>query len=642
MPTFDLRGLLRRPLVPCTVLAVVLRLGTLAWAWTHSPILRRPQLDAFVYLGWARDIAGGDLAGREGVIEGLPFFFNPLYAYAIAPFLRGAPELQYPVEPILDELAPHLLAILVAQCLLGGATTWLTVRTASHHLGRLGGWVAGIAVACSTSLVHLDHHFAVSGLAAFLCAGFLHSMLPRLEGDGRRYLGARGPMASALWLGLGALARPIPLLVLPIALLWYARRSPVGWRAAAVLLLVFAGTAVPTLSRNWLVAGQPHLYTAAGGVNIHLGNNPLARTSRSMATHSFRFGPLDMHEDARRHMQSTLQLPEPPSWGEVSTYYRDEARREFAEHPWDSFVHYLNKARWFCSPVEVPSSASLESDLAYTPWLRAAFVPTGWLAALGLIGVVLLWRRPEVVVAPAGMLAAHVATLTLVFPLSHYRSPAVPALAVLAAGVAVHVLERWREGRVRAALLPVGCAVVVAIVGALPPQPNELRVNGLMVRAFSYRDITTYPQSPDPEVDVRLREDARQRARELAAFAMEVHRTEAPSEMGLAAAHFLLAELAHAERDIQASIRHMETGLSIESRNVEMRIALSCAYQYVGRLDEALAQAERAVRDAPRMPVAVQRLAEALVAKGRRRDAEPYLDALRRAGVPMGDSCAGE
>lgn len=644
MPTFDLLARLRRPALACAVAAVVVRLGTLAVAWVSNPLLRRPQLDALVYAAWARDIAGGDWLGREGLIDGLPFFFNPLYAYLVAPFLHGTPDMVYPVEPILQELAPRLLAVLVFQCLLGGVTTWLSARVATELCGRLGGWIAGIAVAFSTALVHLDHHLAVSGTAAFLVAGTLHSLLPRREGDERVLLGARGPVATALWLGLGALARPIPLLVVPFALWWHVRRSPAGLRAGAVFLLVFGLTATPTFVRNLVVADAAHVYTAAGGVNIHLGNNPLARRARSMVTTEFRFGPREMHQDARRQMQLDLGLPDdaPPSWSEVSSYYRDLARREFTDHPGESLVHYLHKARWFVSPVEVPSSANLASDLHFTPWLRIAFVPTALLAGLGLVGLVLTFRREEFLCAAGATALAHWATLTLVFPLSHYRSPAIPALAVLAAAVVTQVVGWWRGGAQRRALVTVfACAAVVG-VGALPPEPDALRVQGLMTRALIHRDQMLVPADDDPEVAARLRREAAGRAADLARQAMAVHREDVPYEKGLPAAHFLLAELAHELGDLPESIRQMELGLALERRNVRGRIALSCAYQYQGRLEDALREARRAVADAPGMVRAVQRLAEVLLALGRSSEAAPYVRALRDAGHPVGTSCDAE
>src|SRR5205823_2134333 len=95
----------------------------------------------------------------------------------------------------------------------------------------------------------------------------------------------------------------------------------------------------------------------------------------------------------------------------------------------------------------------------------------------------------------AGSIAlAHWAMLTLVFPLSHYRAPAIPALAILAAGAIAAVLQA-EAGRRAVIAAAIACiAAATAVIGAVSPQPGAQRMNvqlgigGAALRAGDYAE----------------------------------------------------------------------------------------------------------------------------------------------------------
>lgn len=453
------RGCVRDPRLVCAVLAMVLRAAAAAASWRVNLIVHDARLDAAYYLQWAADIAGGDFAGTAGIVAGEPFLLNPLYAYLLA--------------PVVAVFGQTTLAAIVPQVLLGGATAAITTEAARRYSGAVAGWCAGLAVAASASLVHLDSHVAVSGLAAFLIAGACLACAPAEPGaDGAAAPdpGRRALMAG-LWLGLGALARPVAMLALPFVAWLVARDSRPRWRAPAVLVAVFGAFALLSFARNTWVSGEPAVFTAANGHNLYLGNNPVARRTHSMLTHDFRFSPRDMHLDSKLRVAAALGRE--PTRVEVANWYRDAALRELSNHPLDSLEHYANKARWFFSAAEVPSSADLVAEWRVAGVPRWAFVPTWLLAALGLAGVAVAWRQRELLLGPGALALAHFAACTAAFPLSHYRSPAVPALAVLAGAAVSAALPRRRGGAGR--WLPVLLvAAGAAGIGMLPPQPDPL------------------------------------------------------------------------------------------------------------------------------------------------------------------------
>ena len=445
--------LVRDPCVVAAVVAILVRaaVGTQAFA---RGVASAPSLDGSYYLDWAGDIASGDLLGRAGTQHGEAFLFNPLYAYVLA--------------PVVGAFGRSPAAVLALQTLLAGATAALAAAAARRLSGgsRAAAMVAGLGVALSSALVHLDGKIAVSGLAAFLVAGAVGAMSPGEEGAAPRR--GHGPLAAGVWIGLAALARPVVLPAAFAAMALHARRSARPLRAAALVALPVAVCAAFPFARNLAVSGEPVVFTAANGQNLHLGNNPAARRVRAMATDEFRFGPVSMHEDALYRV--AFELGRRPTRSEISSWFAARALDDFAAAPAASLGWYATKLRWFAGPQELGSSDDLATDAAAVPLLRLAAVPTWLLVALSAAAVVVVGGRRDLLLGPGAMVASHALACTLVYPLSHYRSPAIPALAVMAGCAIPGVVAAWRErlrGRVAAAI---ASAVVVATLGALPPQ----------------------------------------------------------------------------------------------------------------------------------------------------------------------------
>jgi 4-amino-4-deoxy-L-arabinose transferase-like glycosyltransferase len=421
----------------------------------HARGVTAPTLDGAYYLDWARDIAGGDVFGRAGTLHGEAFLFNPLYAYVIAPLVAVFGRSELPV--------------VVLQALLAGGTAALATEAARRYAGRTAAWVAGLAVAFSAVLVHLDGKVAVSGLAAFLVAGVVWSTAPDEPHERTRRRG-RGPVATGVWLGLSLLARPVLLAALPFAAWIHARRSSHPGRELALVLVPVALLSGVSLARNLAVAGDPVVFTAANGQNMHLGNNPSARRLRAMATDEFRFGPVSMHEDAKYRVAYELQRE--PSRAEISSWYSDRALGDFAAAPGASLAWYGTKLRWFAGPQELASSDEMAADREAVPLSALACVPTWLLVALAAGSVVLASRRDELLLGPGAVVAAHALACTLVYPLAHYRSPAVPALAVMTGVAVAQSVVALRGKRHTLLAIAVVVSAAVALAGAAPPQAS--------------------------------------------------------------------------------------------------------------------------------------------------------------------------
>jgi tetratricopeptide (TPR) repeat protein len=188
-----------------------------------------------------------------------------------------------------------------------------------------------------------------------------------------------------------------------------------------------------------------------------------------MASDDFRFAPLTMHDSAKYRV--AYEIRREPTRSEVSTWFREAALRDAASAPGETAAWLARKLRWFAAPTEPASSYSFGEDRGRVPLLWLAFVPTWILVALAAAAPFAgRAKRIDLLLGPGALVAAHAVACTLVFPLSHYRSGAVPALAVMA-GVTVAAALAAERGR--RTLLALTVAAAVAIAGALPPQVTE-------------------------------------------------------------------------------------------------------------------------------------------------------------------------
>jgi tetratricopeptide (TPR) repeat protein len=112
----------------------------------------------------------------------------------------------------------------------------------------------------------------------------------------------------------------------------------------------------------------------------------------------------------------------------------------------------------------------LAEDREAVRLLALAFVPTWLLVAVAAAAVVAAGdRRRDLLLGPGAIVLAHVVACVLVFPLSRYRSPAIPALSVMAGVAVASALRSGRRVRIGMAAVAVG----VAVLGAVPPQEGS-------------------------------------------------------------------------------------------------------------------------------------------------------------------------
>ncbi len=493
-------------------------------------------LDAKYYDEWARRLLTEGLQGKD------PYFMGPLYPHVLA--------LVYKIGGV------SFGGMRLIQVVLSTATVALV-----HQLGRVYG---GPRLACVASgmaavygpLVYYSVSLLYPTITAFLATLLLLSL---------QYAAARRSLAWAAaagaTMGTFALGRGNILLFAPVAFFWlvFAWGRPFaprisGWKqgvpaglalTAATILLI-----LPATVHN-LRAGDVTLLTTNGGLNLYIGNGPMARGGHETPVlhiprpdGSVEVITADLSKDVECRTEAEYVTGRSMSYPEVSNFYLELTRHYIASDPGAFVSRLVMKFTHFWSTYEIPQIEHFGYFRQFSMPLQGPVFSFGILGPLAIVGMAFAARRRGHWALPFLFVGAYSFAVILFFVLARYRLPIVPALFLFAA---VGVLATWDAVRERRALVA-GLAVAGAVA------------IGLLMRANFYG------------VD---------------------------ESKGVAQILYRHGIVADANRDWEAAIGHYRTALALKPEYAKCHLNLGVALARVGRADEGMEHLQAAERFDP-------------------------------------------
>jgi 4-amino-4-deoxy-L-arabinose transferase-like glycosyltransferase len=401
--------------------------------------------DAEFFLDFARRIAAGDF-----FLRGESLIFSPFYYY----FLAG-------VFAVVGEALPLVLSI---QAGLGVLAAFLLWRLARDLFGPLSALLTltlhvfyGLILFYEGQL--MDASFSVILVAAMLL------VLRRAGASGR----LRDWLGGGVLLGLFVLTRPNVLPFVPLASGWafWVSRPHGAVRGLVAAGIVVAGVAIcvlPFTVRNRIVAGESMLITPHGGINFYVGNN---ENATGFFTPPKGMPPLP----GVFNLETPRQVAEQESGrsglsdAEVSSYWFHRGMEFVRANP-DRFASLtLQRIRAYLNGRDVPINVDFDLFRDLSTALRLAFLSTGVLLPLGLVGMLRA--------APAGrdhllfilFFVSYSASVVLFFVAARYRLPVAPLL-LLYGGFALRTLLADSVRPARGALTAAGLVVLLLVMNA--------------------------------------------------------------------------------------------------------------------------------------------------------------------------------
>ncbi len=439
-----------------------------------SPFFHFPILDEKFYDALGRTLAdGGDVSRLN------PGFRPWLYPFFLAGWFRLAGDWGY-------------VLALCAQHLLGVATAVLVADLAMRLFRRpAAGALAGALYVLAGPPLFFEGELLITGLFTFLVTAQLwilsHSPINRADASASwpsgqkaestaRAYGPAPPLhgrmrfahlpmarhaatwwfAAGAWTALAAQARPNMLLFLaayPAAALVVhrgrrARRLALAGVALAGAFAVLAGFAVI----NERLTGRFQLTGGSGGVNFYLGNKLGADGMIPRQDRRVTYG--DEYRDSVQVFAEELYREEvgssdgPAAPEEVSRYWLGRTVEDLAADPSRWLALVGRKVLFLAWNHEIPNNKSYDFIRRHESKLLS-YLPVRWwlLFSLALPGLLYAWGygRRQLPFWIVAFLALHAAGVVLFFVNSRYRIPMWPAMAVLAAGGLLSLVETLKR-----------------------------------------------------------------------------------------------------------------------------------------------------------------------------------------------------
>ncbi|MBI5240392.1 MAG: glycosyltransferase family 39 protein [Elusimicrobia bacterium] len=369
---------------------------------------------------------------RQIVARGNYYFFHPQVPGADrepgVPTAAREPGLPFFIAAVYLVCGVHPFAVLIAQCLLGAATCWLVGLLARRLAGESAQLIAVAVTAFYPYGIYYCAYFLRESLACFLVAAALLLMV--------RFLDEPRPaaaLAAGLVSGLCAVTFSSWLLItgaLALAIAGLALRR--ARLAAALLLSAWALFPGAWTLRNYAVFGRFIPGSTLAGFNFYTAlivPEEYRGTAREI---EFERG------DPKWSAAQDMLLYYPMDDGRQQEAFMKAAREHIRARPGEYLAHAGRQAvklwRFYPYPRQYPHSYRLIK--------AASLLSDGWLIPLGLLGLVLFWRRSGDVRLYAAMLLLGTGVYALVSAIVRYRLPMMLPLIALSAAVLAEAWER--------------------------------------------------------------------------------------------------------------------------------------------------------------------------------------------------------
>ncbi|KPJ60173.1 MAG: hypothetical protein AMJ46_07570 [Latescibacteria bacterium DG_63] len=589
------------------LLALALRIVYLVEI-ADQPLFDTPMGDPWYHDEWTKRIATEGWLGTES------FFRAPLYPYLLALIFQVSDH-SY-LAPRIVQMAMGVLGIFLIYLLSRRLFSDARVALVASLMGALYG-----------ILIYFEGELLIPSLLVVLDIGAILVLLgahrrPRMW----KWIGA------GILLGLSAIARPNILLFLPFVLAWIWWSAGAGARSGtesgetsapvrissrrrtlAALALCLCGVGVivaPVTIRNYMLGGDLVLIASQGGINLYLGNNPVAdgRTAR--------MPPGQVPERLIRAEQ--IRLGRPMTLSERSRFWYARTLNSITEDP-IAFARLFGRKLYFLvNSYEIRNNQDIYFFRRYSTLFRllvwrldlpgpfALGFPFGLLLPLALAGMVLAGRpEPEHLIVYL-FLASYGLSIVLFFVCARYRVPLIPFLIPFAALAVVRGIDRVRRRDLRPLIVPAVVFLGTSLVA-------DSRLAGV--------DTDTFAQQHFWNGNAYVRRGEYRAGLEEFAAALEI-------EPGFPLAHLNRGAIFYRLGNENEALAEVRRELEVNPESAEAHHLLATILRETGRPDQAVGHALSAWELDPWMTEAEVNLALVYFDLGRLDEGEEILISL--------------
>jgi len=517
-----------------------------------------PTVDALYHHLSAKAIAAGALTSSE------PFFRAPFYNYFLGLIYAIAGD--------------SISAARFFQLLIGSFTAPLVYLLGREVFDRRVGLVAAIAVLLTGDIVYFEGELVLEASAMWL---ILVSLLLLV-----RYIKEPSVMTLAglgLSTGLAIVDRPNAIVILPLIawVIWRNKErnshSPLLRHAIAFTTIMMIPVGLVLLHN--VTRTEPALTIATqGGVNFYIGNNEAA--DGVSAVMPGRLGYNWQYADIKYAAETEMKSKLTPS--QVSSHYFGQGIKSIISNPTGWLSLMAKKTALIFSGNDISNNRNLPAFKSELFLFKLLPMGMGILAPLGIIGMLVLWRRSRAAQVVILFVVLYAASFIAFFVNSRFRLPLLPILAILAAALVFELFERFRNRQLLQGAVSIAGVAILAVF---------LNVN-LYGMQFDNRQQAAFNKG-----NLYLETGELPRAIDSYYEAISFERPLQQVHLNLGIAFLKTGQL-------DSAWNHFITEDSLFNGSAEAMNNLAYLYRQTGQTAEALIAAEAAVAEKPYLPEA--------------------------------------
>lgn len=501
----------------------------------------------------------------------------------------------------------HNLPVLLFQSFLDAFNCLLLYDLGTRIFDRRTGLLASLVYALYGVSIFYSGLVLSTSLILFLLLISVTLMIRGME---------RSPFSffwPGLLFGLVLLGRSNAILLAPVFVFWFLgilHRRTRARVAVQGLLFFLLGTMVFTglsTARNVLSAGRVSPFSAHGGINFFIGNNPEANGG-FMSIEGISWRPIQQSKDAVRIAEREAGRTLEPD--EASLYWLKRGLNYLWTEPGDALRLYARKAALFWRHEEIPLNISYPLCRSFSWVLQLPLFSFGLIAPFGLMGVALARRRDPAVALLQLCVVGYMVSVVAFYVSARYRLPAVPFLVLLGSAALFRIADGFRHRSFRPAFISILIGLLLWI--GINLESSHFKLADPMIALHHYN------------VGVRYRKMGQEEKAE------EELRTSLSLNPGFALTHKQLGELLLSSGNKREAEKHLLAAVRIQPDLTETHLALGSLWQAEGKRERALAHYAQALKIRPDFPEAHNNMGNVLAAEGKWEEAlRHYHEALR-------------
>ncbi|MBN2029359.1 tetratricopeptide repeat protein [bacterium] len=342
----------------------------------------------------------------------------------------------------------HHLAVVLIQAILDSISCLIIYFTASVLFNKKVALISAFIYACYGLAIFYTGLLLAPTLIIFMILTFT-ALFIHAEKSGQTYQ----YILSGISFGLVALTRPNIILFLFVLPFWFLlkdkKRQQNRRKQFQRLFLFFIGISIPLIPiavRNYFIENRFSPFSAHGGINFYLGNNPNA-TGIFMSPEGISYSPVEQ-------IKSSVLLAEKETGQELSIhqasrYWLEKGLCYIRDNPYNALKLYVRKFALFWRKEEIPLNTNYSLCQTLIPILRFPFFSFGLIAPFALLGIILSLNKKHIFI-PLFILS-YMTSVIIFFVSARYRIPIVPFLimsAIYALFEFFNLIKNKKRGKV--------------------------------------------------------------------------------------------------------------------------------------------------------------------------------------------------